>query len=166
MAHARGFTLYELLIALAVLSIVLALGVPSFAQFIQNSRTTAQTNERIAALNLARSEALKRGDPVVVVPAGGDWTAEWQVGLDTNADGDLADDDDELLRVVPGVDPASLAALDKDGDPLAQIAFQGNGWATQEANLTLIAHDCAFSNQRLIRLNRAGLIAVSKQECP
>ncbi|WP_198683206.1 GspH/FimT family pseudopilin [Peristeroidobacter agariperforans] len=55
-----GFTMIELLVTVAVASITLALAVPSFTQMTVNSRLTTQSNEVVAALNLARSEAIKR----------------------------------------------------------------------------------------------------------
>ena len=61
-----GFTLVELLITIVVATILLAAGVPAFQSFIKNNRVTAQTNNLVSALQLARSEALKRGTNVVV----------------------------------------------------------------------------------------------------
>ena len=56
----RGVTLIELLIALAILGVLLALGVPSFTVGIANSRirTTAEAIQN--GLQLARAEAVKR----------------------------------------------------------------------------------------------------------
>lgn len=60
MKKVRGFTLIELMITVAVLAILVGLGVPSFRDFIVGSRLTTQTNELVAAINLGRSEAVKR----------------------------------------------------------------------------------------------------------
>lgn len=56
----RGFTLVELMVALAVLAILLAIGVPSFRQLIETNRAASQVNELIGALHTARSEAVRR----------------------------------------------------------------------------------------------------------
>ena len=56
----RGMTLVELLVGLLILSILLAIGVPSFNQFIASNRLTAYTNDMLSTLTLARSEAIKR----------------------------------------------------------------------------------------------------------
>jgi type IV fimbrial biogenesis protein FimT len=61
-----GFTLVELLITIVVLTIVLAAGVPAFQSFIKNNRVTAQANDLVSTIQLARSEALKRGTNTVV----------------------------------------------------------------------------------------------------
>ena len=57
----NGFTLIELMVTVAVLAIVLSLGVPSYRALIINNRLTAQANALVASINLARSEAIKRG---------------------------------------------------------------------------------------------------------
>lgn len=76
----RGFTLLELLVTLAVLAIVLGLAVPSFQGIIQRNRLTAATNELVAAIQLARAEAIRRNRQVVLCPTtngtscnGSDW---------------------------------------------------------------------------------------------
>ncbi len=58
--RARGFTLMELMIVLTLAAIVLALGAPSFNDFRRNNRLTSTANDMLAAVQLARSEAIKR----------------------------------------------------------------------------------------------------------
>lgn len=60
----RGFSLVELLITLAIVGVLLALGVPSFTVAIANSRikTTAEAIQN--GLQLARAEAVKRNAPI------------------------------------------------------------------------------------------------------
>lgn len=55
-----GFTVVELMITVALSAVLMALAVPSFNQMIMTSRLTAQANEMVSAINLARSEAIKR----------------------------------------------------------------------------------------------------------
>ena len=69
-AHApgfsRGMTLIELMVTLAVLVIGLVIAVPSFTDFVKNTRLTATATDVQAALNLARSEAVTRRQAVSV----------------------------------------------------------------------------------------------------
>jgi len=61
-----GYTLWELLCTFAVAGVVLGVGVPSFESFVLDSRRTADVNGFVVAIQLARSEAIKRGRPVVL----------------------------------------------------------------------------------------------------
>lgn len=80
MKIARGFTLLELMITVALLGILAALAAPSFNSLIQSSRLTASANELVAALQMARMEAIRTNSRVEVCPstngsscAGSDW---------------------------------------------------------------------------------------------
>jgi len=53
-----GFTLVELLVTVSLAAILMAIGVPMLRNSIANNRLTAQTNEIIAAMTLARSQAI------------------------------------------------------------------------------------------------------------
>lgn len=91
-----GFSLTELMITLAVLAIVLAVGFPTFQDMIQRNRVVAAANELVAALQTARMEAIRRGARVTLCPsnngtacaASTDWS-RLLVFADADADGSL-----------------------------------------------------------------------------
>jgi prepilin-type N-terminal cleavage/methylation domain-containing protein len=56
----RGFTLIELMIAIAVFAILLAIAVPSFRDASLAARLGSIANNMVASVQLARSEAIKR----------------------------------------------------------------------------------------------------------
>lgn len=62
----RGFTLWELVCTLGVAAILLTAGAPTFTGWLLDARLTADVNALVLAVQLARSEAAKRGRPVVV----------------------------------------------------------------------------------------------------
>jgi type IV fimbrial biogenesis protein FimT len=68
MRRAGGFTLWELLCTLGIAGVVLTAGVPLFRAFLLDARMTADVNAWVLAVQLARSEAAKRGRPVIVCP--------------------------------------------------------------------------------------------------
>jgi type IV fimbrial biogenesis protein FimT len=55
-----GYTLIELMAILAVIAIVLATGLPLMSVFFQGNRMVSNTNEIVAGLHIARSEAIKQ----------------------------------------------------------------------------------------------------------
>lgn len=61
-----GFSLIELLVTVAVLGVVLAIGVPSFRNVIAGNQVSAAANDFLATLNFARTEAIRRGVRVTV----------------------------------------------------------------------------------------------------
>lgn len=60
----HGFTIVELMITLVVAAILLTMAVPDMNRLLLKSRLDAKANELRAALNFARSEAIKRGETV------------------------------------------------------------------------------------------------------
>jgi type IV fimbrial biogenesis protein FimT len=64
--HAKGFTLMELMVVLAVAGVVLGLAVPSFKSFRANNRLTNAANDYLVVIQVARTEAVKRGVPVAI----------------------------------------------------------------------------------------------------
>lgn len=67
MRHA-GFTLWELVCTVAIAAVVLTIGGPSLHRFVLDGRRTADINGFVLAVQLARSEAAKRGRDVIVCP--------------------------------------------------------------------------------------------------
>ena len=62
--RAGGFTLIELMIALAVLAVLLAIGVPSFQDMIQRNRISAASNDALGGMSFAKHEAIRRNASV------------------------------------------------------------------------------------------------------
>lgn len=95
MFKAKGFTLIELMITLAILGVILGLAAPAMSDFVTRQRVSGQANELMLALAYARSEAVKQGTDVAVLPAtnaGSGWTDGWCVGPATTMS-NCADDD-------------------------------------------------------------------------
>ena len=65
-----GLTLIELMVTLVISAILLSVAVPAYQSFIGSTALTTATNDLVAALNMARSEALKRDGAVSLRGAG------------------------------------------------------------------------------------------------
>lgn len=82
--QASGFTLLELMVIIAIVGVLLAMAIPSFSDMIRNNRLTTYSNELVTSLNIARSEALKRNQHVVVRKTGTNWGDGWQIFVDVD----------------------------------------------------------------------------------
>jgi type IV fimbrial biogenesis protein FimT len=67
--EARGFTLIELMVTLAVMAVLLGIGVPSFQRLQQSTRTSTAFHLLTTTLALARLSAVKSNAPVSVCPS-------------------------------------------------------------------------------------------------
>ena len=73
--RARGFTLVELLVTVAIVVILATLAVPSFYVMQQDNRVAAQVNGLQGLIHNARSSAVREQRPSRVCPLGGDWSS-------------------------------------------------------------------------------------------
>jgi len=108
-----GFTLLELLITVAIISIVMAIAVPSMTTFTQNDRLTTNINTLIGHLAYARSEAVKRNQQVSICSSnnattctGGNWQDGWIVYIDADGDNSFTAGE-EVLRAQQALEGAN-----------------------------------------------------------
>lgn len=101
-----GFTLIELIVTISIAAILMGIAIPSFTSIINSTRLTTYANELVASLNLARSEAVKRGVQISVRRKGSanqNWDSGWDIFTDLDGDGALDDDADTLLKTYPAL---------------------------------------------------------------
>src|ERR1700682_1604909 len=106
----RGFTLIELLVPITVLVILSSIAATSYSTSVNNNRLYASQNEFVAYLALARSEAARRGVPVVLSAAapisGNAFGGGWTVWIDSNGNGSF-DTGEALFRRQEGFSRAT-----------------------------------------------------------
>ena len=88
--NTQAFTLIELVMTMAIAGILVTIAIPSFNSIITSSRLTSYANDLVGALNLARSEAVRRGVQVIVsnnMNTGlTHWESGWTVCVETDGD--------------------------------------------------------------------------------
>ncbi|MBF0370945.1 MAG: GspH/FimT family protein [Magnetococcales bacterium] len=106
-----GFTLVEIIMVLAIVAIVAAVAAPNMSSMIDSARYKANLGQLVRDLNLARSEAVKRGEWVVVSTTSGSWSGGWRIFQDDNND-ELYDEEETEIQVRDEVSGVSIASVD------------------------------------------------------
>lgn len=174
-ANARGFTLIELMVVILIVAITVTIAIPSFQSLISTTQLRTATSQLVGMLNLARSEAIKRGWPVTVCKSadvgaaapscdeGAAWHDGWLVFVDYNQNG-IKDADDASLRVgAPESARIMMAADNNFSDYLTYMpdgASLGSG-GTAAGALTI----CLDAMQRAVTVSRIGHLHVEAGAC-
>jgi len=161
-----GFTIMELMIAVAIGGIVMAIGLPAFQGFIKNNRLIAQTNDVLTSLHVARNEAVNRGHNIRILTLSGgtDWASGWEIRLDVDNEDDI-DAEDTVLRNYDAIKNATLAGN------INIVTFEPTGYLDQGLHaapvaITLTPSKCTANDIRVISTQLSGLVGFTKQNCP
>jgi type IV fimbrial biogenesis protein FimT len=107
------------MLTVAVAGLLASLAVPTFSTLVLDSRRTAALNDFVIAVQLARSEAVKRGAEVVLCKSGGresctstgDWQPGWIVFVNLDEDAPpVRDQQEPLIQVHAALPKARMTA--------------------------------------------------------
>lgn len=172
----HGFSLIELMIALAIAAIVLSMGMPGMQQFIRDSRMTTQANDLITLINLSRSQAIHEGHRTELCISAdqqscsnGSWADGWLVWVDRNDN--LSLDSDEVSRIGAAIRlHTSAQSLNSAASSFTTLAFLPNGFAdlgsgVAFATITLQPNNCSSNEGRQITINASGATKTVRSSC-
>ena len=96
----RAFTLVELLIVVAVATILLGISLPAIDGMLRAYRLRLAAAELFGAVELARAQAIALGQKVTLAPSAAtlDWADGWTVFIDRNGNRRPDGGDDILMR--------------------------------------------------------------------
>lgn len=127
-AARQGFSVVELMVILLIVGILLALGIPTFHGFIQEQRLTTSANALFMAVNMTRSEAIKRDARVDLVPAGDghEWRNGWVIFIDEDND-QRPDINEKIIFLHDALDPQMHITARFTDSKVQYIAYTGSG---------------------------------------
>lgn len=149
-----GFTLIELMVTCAVIGILAMIGLPALNWLINAGRLQGHASDVSAALQMARSEAVRRNAAVSVCGSSngaacdGNWANMLTVVTSTN----------EVLQVTPIRAPVQMNSTQNS------ITYRANGF-TNAASLTMcIPTTSPKQNKRILSITAAGKVSTAKAD--
>lgn len=159
---AGGFSMIELMVTVAIVAVLAAVALPSFEGVLRSNRVATYTNQLVASLMLARSEATRNPNGAALCTStngttcSGGWNDGWIVWIDLDGDG-TPDAGERVVRYTQG-DPK--LALTATAAPAAggalRVRFDARGRTVGAAQTYVIAlqpYDCTTGDNLLRSLN-------------
>lgn len=170
----QGFTILELLMAVSVLAITLAIAVPSFSTMIRTNRLAASVNSLVTAMNYARSEAYKRGVIVRVCASNSansecsgssTWTNGWLVIADTNNNSTVSvANGDTVIQTFSAPEGGFTYSANGRFFSFRQLGIE-TAPAGAATTVEIYKNGCTGLEKRTITLAPTGRISLAKVAC-
>lgn len=149
-----GFTVVELMVAVAVLAVLLALAVPNFNDASLSARLNGFANSLVASAQVARSEAIKRNRDITLCrsangtscAASGGWEQGWII---LNG------------ATVLQYQQALPTEFSITGGPVGGVTFPATVVGTTAATLTVCRKTPVGSEERVVTISGTGAAYVS-----
>lgn len=163
-----GFTLIELMVTLVVAGILLMIAVPSFVSLTQTNRVAGEVNGLSAALQYARAEAIKEGQPVTIcvsttgtscAASATPWQSGWIVFSDANGNQTVNAGDLVLRKQQAWTSSDTFTSADTSSNTVGAITYSRDGFAVNLAGTvtwTLSTVPSNSSARRCLTLNIIG----------
>lgn len=188
-ASQRGFSLVETMITIGISLILLSIAAPDFGAVIKKNRVKTATEDFVSAIAVARTEAIKRGTPVIMCRTGDpgttpssltcrantpegttnsskNWSQGWIMYAKSGgvggggADYNYSSDGDPILVGDPAPGGVSITS-DSDGNQW--LAFFGDGTLNEDSTtLYSICDSRGASEGRLVTIPLIGRPHVTK----
>jgi type IV fimbrial biogenesis protein FimT len=163
--RSTGFTLVEMMVTVFIAAILMAIGIPAMRDAAANNRLTGQTNEMVAAITMARSEAITKNQLVTFCRSATDaattcagTVANWQFWLVRTASGTV---------IRRGTLPDGLTVTSALAGDQVVFASDGLGRTNNELvsggpHITVCAAHPSTGNRRQVTLGAGSRISTEK----
>ena len=118
MRRQSGFTLIELMTAIAVTGLLLSMAVPALDLFVSNARQTSAINDFVSSMHIARSTAITTNTRVTLCPSANgvtceniDWDRGWIVFADLDSD-QIVDLNETITSKTDGINNLSIESIE------------------------------------------------------
>jgi type IV fimbrial biogenesis protein FimT len=166
---AAGFSLVELMVTVSLAAILMAVGIPMLRDTLANNRLAGQTNDMIAAMSLARSQAITLNQSVtfcrtssteaVANPTCAGSAGNWQFWLVRTANG-------TIVRRGTLLGPSLVVTSTLTND---QVVFTSDGLArtnnvlvTGGPHLIVCSSHSSVNNQRQVTIGAGSRVSTAK----
>jgi Tfp pilus assembly protein FimT len=164
----------ELMMALVVTAIIIAIAVPAYTALIQNNFSQNTANSLIASLKFIRSEAVKRNATISLcatssstfAACGSAWATGWFMFIDVNGNGTYDSATDTILRInsLTGTGASILASNSSNTFSYNNLGFPLA--STSNITIAVNASNCKGDNARTITISVTGMITSVSATCP
>jgi type IV fimbrial biogenesis protein FimT len=148
--------------------VIATVAAPSFKAIIRAQRMATQIYDFDAAIHLARSEAVKRGDPVTVCasaaqtacgPNGTQWEQGWIVFVDKN-NNQTVDGGEDILRATPALVSGYTLRATSSTTLTSYITINPKGQASA-TGIFILCEASALNPSRAVIVSTAGRISMA-----
>jgi len=170
----QGFTLIELIVTLAVVSILLLTGIPMLNQMTSNNRLVTQINNIAGSLAVARSESIKRGASITLCGStdgatcnSSSWESGWIIFSDANNNAVFDSATESMLKIVAPFSGGSTLRLSQS-DSASIIRYRSDGslrdldadaTLTDRGTFTLCDNTASTTKAKAININPLGRVS-------
>lgn len=151
----EGFTIVELVLAMAVLVVVTAVAVPSFQNMQADGAMRSSSSDFVIAVNTARMQAVSLRNTVTLKPLeGNDWSSGWQVEYPAEM----------ISEKAQHFTPYGTVAL-SGPNGVTEIQFRANGLTTTGEVVFTLCDDRIGEQGRKMTISPFGRVTNETQAC-